>query len=191
MPSAPIQLLEEPFELTKAAKAIQKKCNASIVEFNAKLAKFDEKVAKATSVEDDELASLPAVVDGLEQEKLELLIEERKLRQLLGSYFNERRDSHGKATDMLRVAHEETRAKLKEGLVALGYVDGVCPGTYTASIQPGFYHTHPECRLAHQQYQACQGARESGLERLNAERIGDIDNEIRAVRERLTRIARR
>jgi hypothetical protein len=191
MPVQPLPLLEEPFELSKAAKAIQKKCNIWIAEFNQKLRTFDEAVRAATESDPDAVGSLADMADNLEREKMDLLVEERKLRVLMQSYFKERNEAHGKATDALRIAWEATKEKLHQDLLSIGYVDGRIPGGTQQCLIPLFYMHHPAHFLAQQQYQACQSACGSDSERTNRERIEFIDEEIRAVRDRLLRSVRR
>lgn len=186
-----IALLSETFELNKTGKALQKKLNALVEDFNTKLREFDREVGAATDTDPDEISGLAGTVDALEKRKLDLLVDERKVRVLMNDYFDARATSHMSERDRLRVAWEQTKVKLTEGLVALGYVEGPIPGSNTLSITPDFYFRHPECRAAQANYQSMGTNADDDPPRANRQRIAAIDNEVRAVRERLLRIAGR
>ncbi|RIK80166.1 MAG: hypothetical protein DCC68_11435 [Planctomycetota bacterium] len=192
MPVELLPQLEEPFELDKPSRALQKRLNTMIAEFNVKLRRYDEAVAAATQSDDPgAIGSLADAVDNLVREKGDLLVEERRIRLVMKEYFAVRNQAHGKACDAQRATLEEVTKRLKDGLLALGYVDGMIPGTNVISIIPDLYFRHPEHKAAKTTLDAIAGAFRSPYEVPNAERLEYIDGEIRAERERLLRSARR
>lgn len=192
MPMQELPLLEEPFELDKATRSFQKRLNATIAEFNVKLRAFDEAVAAATESDDPgALGSLADAVDNLQREKTDLLVEERRVRLVMKEYFAVRNSAHGKAVDAQRAVVEEVAKRVKDGLLSLGYVDGMIPSTNVLSLIPDFYFRHPEHKAAKTALDAISGAGRSPHEEPNAGRLEYIDAEIRGERERLIRAARR
>ena len=184
----PILTLAEPFELTKATKALQKKLNERIAKHNLNVEAFFTEIEKLEIATVDEVAErgFAATAEIMPRERLDLMSEELRIRRDSIEYFEARSRDLQAAIDGAILKHQAVRVDLGDKFLSIGFEKVVLPAWTEPVFPPILFFEHPLHKAALQELSALQAmVNSSPQQEANRVAIERIEGEIDQVRRRM------
>lgn len=188
----PLPTLDEPFEISKPTRALQKRTNERIREWNEKLEAYAADLATFEGLDPAEssVGELEAVGDEFPRRRLAIVHQELQIRRAMAEYFAVRNVDADNAYMASITSFEKVESDLRTKLLELGYVEGMIPNSNAPSLIPMIWQHHPAHFYARNERDRLMGCRQSPHEAPNRERIEVIGGELIAMREKIVATAR-
>ena len=184
-----MQTLAQPFALSKATAAKQRKVNARMDAFNEGWSKHLAEMEKLRELEitKTNAHNIAEVSVQRGREKLLLIVEAKDIRAEIAEIFSDYEPDLAAARNAALAAHEEAQADVRRKLIEIGYIEGALADSVYPSITPGMIQNHPRVFELRRQTDALQSASVHDGRKVNEAALEKLTAEIEKIRAELLR----
>lgn len=175
----PINIPGMNFPLSKASAKTLGVVEKRVKEWNELEAAYQQDAERFRSMSlDDSPPNFTEIGSELKQRRIQLLIQEIGIRSDMDDFLNMVKADRLAAYEAACEAFLQAEAKVLSGLLALGYVEGVVPGTNNLCITRGMIQVNPNVYQARILRDSLQDTDFVAVQQSNATRVSNIRIEL-------------
>ncbi len=185
--TAQMHAIDLPFELSKKGTATLRKLNERTAAHEKKRPEIEQRDEELRQLElrPGSASAFVEAARAATDARINFLLEEQQLRGDRDAFYEECESEMQAAVDKAYQEWESAQVEVRQGLIAMGYVDGVLPGTDHLSILPGYIMTHPRVFNARNKHESLRQYDLAAQRKVNAEAAKVVAMILKRTREKL------